>query len=26
MLPDVQLGDIVEIAVDEFRPVLQGDF
>ena len=26
MLPDVQLGDIVEVAVDGFRPVLQGDF
>jgi len=26
MLPDVQLGDIVDIAVDAFRPVLQGDF
>jgi hypothetical protein len=26
MLPDVELGDIVELAVDESRPVLQGDF
>lgn len=26
MIPDVQLGDIVDIAVDEFRPVLLGDF
>lgn len=25
-LPDVQSGDIVDIAVDELRPVLQGDF
>ncbi len=26
LMPDVQRGDIVEIAVDEVRPVLQGDF
>lgn len=25
-MPDVQRGDIVDIAVDAFRPVLQGDF
>jgi len=26
MLPDVQLGDIVDIAVDGIRPVLRGSF